>query len=162
MMKPCNSLATRAIAPHPDQPCDRSPAHPPARPARHADRAAPRLRISARRATGSARFSGGDDVALAFTVENQNKGLVSAQMTAHGESDDGLLLGETTLEVTLAEEKAVDATAHASAPFQWSRSAGTNSSPSSPTRGCASYQLPEKKSKNSWQQMSCNNLILAN
>ena len=36
-------------------------------------------------------------------------------MTAHGESDDALLLGETTLEVTLAEEKAVDATAHAGA-----------------------------------------------
>merc|ERR1719421_2529350 len=70
------------------------------------------------RATGSARFSGGDDVALAFTVENQNKGLVSAQMTAHGESDDALLLGETTLEVTLAEEKAVDATAHASARWE--------------------------------------------
>ena len=60
----------------------------------------------------------GDDVALAFTVENQNKGLVSAQMTAHGESDDALLLGETTLEVTLAEEKAVDATAHASARWE--------------------------------------------
>ena len=70
------------------------------------------------RATGSARFSGGDDVALAFTVENQNKGLVSAQMTARGESDDALLLGETTLEVTLAEEKAVDATAHASARWE--------------------------------------------
>ena len=70
------------------------------------------------RATGSARFSGGDDVALAFTVENQNKGLVSAQMTAHGEGDDALLLGETTLEVTLAEEKAVDATAHASARWE--------------------------------------------
>ena len=28
------------------------------------------------RVTGSARFSGADDVALAFTVENQNKGLV--------------------------------------------------------------------------------------
>ena len=67
------------------------------------------------RVTGSARFSGLDDVALTFTVENQNKGLVSAQMTAHGESDDALLLGETSLEVTLAEEKAVDATAHASA-----------------------------------------------
>merc|ERR1719331_1820142 len=45
------------------------------------------------RVTGSARFSGSDDVALAFTVENQNKGLVSAQMTARGESDDALLLG---------------------------------------------------------------------